>query len=128
MTADCRTCPKNDTIFCRPLCLKRDELIEHMRRLRGDLSVEDSAEPLEEAILAGAREAVATGIWGSQKLLAQVEGAIKRAQRGTWGRCLECGEEISDARLAVLPWTSMCLACAAMIEAEETCFEKVGSL
>ncbi|HBX56852.1 TraR/DksA family transcriptional regulator [Pseudomonas sp. UBA2684] len=37
-----------------------------------------------------------------------------RLAEGTYGDCLRCGEPIEPARLAVLPATEFCLACAAL--------------
>jgi DnaK suppressor protein len=34
-------------------------------------------------------------------------------QRGTFGICLDCEEEISMKRIAAVPWATACLACRA---------------
>lgn len=43
--------------------------------------------------------------------LREVEGALLRIARGTWGYCVDCGGEIEPDRLAVLPSASRCLRC-----------------
>ncbi|HKL64232.1 MAG TPA: TraR/DksA family transcriptional regulator [Woeseiaceae bacterium] len=43
--------------------------------------------------------------------LREVEGALLRIARGTWGYCVDCGGEIESERLAVLPSASRCLGC-----------------
>lgn len=43
--------------------------------------------------------------------LREVEDALLRIARGTWGYCADCGEEIEAERLAVLPSVSRCLRC-----------------
>ena len=43
--------------------------------------------------------------------LREVEGALLRIARGTWGYCMDCGEEIEAERLAALPSASRCLRC-----------------
>ncbi len=45
------------------------------------------------------------------KLLRAIEAAIGRVDNGTYGICAECEQEISQARLQAVPWTSVCLAC-----------------
>jgi len=35
--------------------------------------------------------------------------ALKRIEKGTYGRCVECAEEISIARLEAVPWAPYCL-------------------
>ena len=45
------------------------------------------------------------------KLLRAIEAAILRIDHGVYGVCLVCEAEISPARLAAVPWTSVCIAC-----------------
>ena len=45
------------------------------------------------------------------KLLRAIEAAIDRIERGGYGICASCGEEIGLARLNAVPWTSVCIAC-----------------
>lgn len=44
--------------------------------------------------------------------LRQVKAALHRIEAGTFGDCAACGEEISAARLEVVPHTQMCRRCA----------------
>jgi len=46
-----------------------------------------------------------------ERLLAQIDAAIRRHKAGTYGRCLDCGEEIPLARLKVLPFARACAQC-----------------
>ncbi len=48
----------------------------------------------------------------NQARLRQVEQALKRVEDGTYGECLSCEEEISEARLKVRPETPICINCA----------------
>ncbi len=48
-----------------------------------------------------------------------VNMALQRIESGTFGLCLNCGEEISEARLKALPWTSTCIRCASEEEESE---------
>lgn len=43
--------------------------------------------------------------------LRDVEAALQRFSRGTYGNCIDCGEPIQPARLAVNPAASRCAAC-----------------
>jgi DnaK suppressor protein len=47
------------------------------------------------------------------KTVADVDRALAKIADGTYGTCDRCGEPILDARLAALPATSRCVACAA---------------
>jgi RNA polymerase-binding transcription factor DksA len=44
-------------------------------------------------------------------LLREVNAAIQRLDAGTYGICVRCGRAISQRRLAVLPYASLCIEC-----------------
>jgi DnaK suppressor protein len=43
--------------------------------------------------------------------LEQMEVAERKLRQGTYGVCDECGEQIAEARLVVLPFASHCVEC-----------------
>jgi RNA polymerase-binding transcription factor DksA len=43
--------------------------------------------------------------------LKQIDDALARLQRGLYGTCVECGDEIPAARLRALPFAVRCLDC-----------------
>jgi DnaK suppressor protein len=45
------------------------------------------------------------------KILAAIEEALTRIEKGTYGLCRDCGEPISAARLDAIPWTRVCITC-----------------
>jgi RNA polymerase-binding transcription factor DksA len=62
---------------------------------------EHDPEGVTIGLLAGAREEIAA-----------LDRAASRLRATTYGRCLNCGCEIPDARLEALPAAETCLACA----------------
>ncbi len=46
-------------------------------------------------------------------LLAQVDYALERMDAGGYGTCERCGADIPVTRLEVLPYTTLCVECAA---------------
>ncbi|GAB4451210.1 MAG: hypothetical protein Kow00120_21560 [Anaerolineae bacterium] len=46
------------------------------------------------------------------KTLREVEEALKRFEKGTYGVCDNCGKVIDIARLEAIPHTSLCMRCA----------------
>lgn len=50
--------------------------------------------------------------------LAQVEAALARLEAGRYGECADCGEPISEARLAAMPAAARCAGCQARHERE----------
>jgi len=49
-------------------------------------------------------------------LLAEVEYALVRFREGTYGKCEECGQPISLARLQALPYARLCISCKSLQE------------
>ena len=52
-----------------------------------------------------------------RKLLAKIDEALERIEKGSFGVCEECDEPIGFERLKARPVTTLCIACKA--EAEE---------
>lgn len=44
--------------------------------------------------------------------LSELRSALARLESGTWGTCTACGGEIAPGRLAAVPATPYCAACA----------------
>ena len=45
------------------------------------------------------------------KILAAIEEALVRMDKGSYGICRDCGEPIAAARLRAIPWTRVCIIC-----------------
>lgn len=53
-------------------------------------------------------------LWqNAQDILSNVEEALVRIDEGTYGTCDDCGTAIPVARLDALPYTKLCVTCAA---------------
>ncbi|MGI9508336.1 MAG: TraR/DksA family transcriptional regulator [Geminicoccaceae bacterium] len=44
--------------------------------------------------------------------LAQIDGALRRLEDGTYGDCIDCGEPIAEKRLELDPSALLCIDCA----------------
>jgi len=42
-------------------------------------------------------------------VLTQVRAALERLANGTYGKCIDCGQQIEPNRLKAIPWTPYCL-------------------
>src|SRR5262245_53526057 len=45
------------------------------------------------------------------KILQNIEEALQRMDKGTYGICRDCGEPIAPARLNAIPWARLCITC-----------------
>ncbi len=52
-------------------------------------------------------------------VLELIEAAIRRLARGEYGKCQDCGEAISEARLEVRPYAIYCVKCKSIREKRE---------
>ena len=49
-------------------------------------------------------------------LLARVEEALVRIREGSFGECINCGDEVNPKRLEAVPWARYCIKCQEKIE------------
>ena len=47
-----------------------------------------------------------------------IQQAMKAMDRGQYGECVGCGEDINEKRLEAVPWATMCVRCQEETEAE----------
>ncbi len=96
--------------FKKILQAKQDEL-EHIVRNRDAITIEKSADALDEVQHAAERELAIRNLDRDSHLLRNVRGALRRIEDGTYGTCLHCEEEISPKRIAAVPWAAFCIQC-----------------
>ena len=56
----------------------------------------------------------------SGRLIYHIDEALRRIQDKTYGKCQECGQEISQARLEAVPHARLCIACKEKEELKKT--------
>lgn len=100
------------TDFSEVLKSKRQELIGQLKELREDVRVEPVTDDEGgQASWAQMEHLAFASLEQGQKTLSEVEAALRRMDRGTYGVCESCGEEIPEARLRALPWARFCIPC-----------------
>ncbi|MFI5695303.1 TraR/DksA family transcriptional regulator [Kribbella sp. NPDC051586] len=88
--------------FRHELEQEREFRLEQLISLSYDVEVPCSA-PLAEVR--------ATLTAGARRALAEIDAALFRLARGTFGGCERCGRRIPAHRLAAIPTTRLCLRC-----------------
>ncbi len=89
---------------------KQDEL-EQIVRNRDAITIEKSADALDEVQHAAERELAIRNLDRESNLLRNVRSALRRIDDGSFGICLHCEEEISPKRIAAVPWAPYCIQC-----------------
>jgi DnaK suppressor protein len=51
-----------------------------------------------------------------RQLLQLVEEALSRIREGSYGECVNCGNELNAKRLEAVPWTRYCINCQEKVE------------
>ncbi len=94
---------------------KKDELVTSISDRNAEVTeLTSGSEPGDEIDVAsyavdgnllnqlGARDA---------ELLNQINSALSRINQGTYGICLDCGQQIPEPRLTYIPWAAYCVDC-----------------
>lgn len=92
---------------------------EALRQASGNVSGNLSNVPMHLADLATdtfEQEMSASLMTNARQFQTEVAAALDRMEHGTFGRCEECGCEISEGRLEALPYTRYCVDCAQTAE------------
>lgn len=102
---------------------RRQNLVRSARRGSRELESllsQDRRPELEEGAQSAAAEYVLTQLNDAQRReVGQIDAALSRIDAGTYGVCVDCGEDIPVERMRVLPFALRDADCEARREAEE---------
>lgn len=100
----------------------RDQLERERAELLASVHAHDSSAPVrttasdgqgetEHLVVAEQRNVTEIVDTMNRAALDEIDAAIERMDRGTYGRCVECGVTIPFERLEIMPAASCCVAC-----------------
>ena len=97
--------------FKHQLIQKKAELQSRLDRLKNEAIPLDQNS--KEAAIELENEEVSEELDQEARLeLVQINNALDRITKGTYGRCTSCSDPIPTKRLEALPFANHCLACA----------------
>jgi len=105
--------------FRELLLKKRQDLMRAYAISKGDSQAEldnGTEDYVDYAVNSYAREFLLSLTEMDRKQLLLVEEALNRIDRGEYGYCQQCGEDINLKRLEVQPWARHCLHCQELEE------------
>jgi DnaK suppressor protein len=105
--------------FRELLLNKRQELMRAYAISKGDSQAEldnGTEDYVDYAVNSYAREFLLSLTEMDRKQLLLVEEALNRIDRGEYGYCQQCNEDINPKRLEVQPWARHCLPCQELEE------------
>jgi DnaK suppressor protein len=89
---------------------KEAELAKALRR-RDEIAIERSPDQIDEVTRAAERELAIRNMARESRQLKDVQAALWRVDKGSFGVCASCEEDISPKRLAAVPWALLCIRC-----------------
>jgi DnaK suppressor protein len=78
---------------------------------RDFVAVEQTADHLDEIQQASDRALVIANLDRCSQQLRDARSALRRIVEGSFGVCLECGDDIHPRRLLAIPWAALCVHC-----------------
>ena len=111
------------------LMAKRQEVLDEIRGSIGQSLTEDQQRRLEAAMDIGdqslmdvQRELGISLLEMRNRKRQLIDEALVRVSEGTYGKCDECGVDISEKRLAAVPFAKLCVNC----QAQQELLEKIA--
>jgi len=95
----------------REILEKQQAELIHVLRKRDGITIEKSADQMDEIQHASERDLAMRNVDRESSLLHEVKAALRRIHDGSFGTCIECESAISPKRLAAVPWASRCIQC-----------------
>ena len=102
---------KNELDNYKKILEERQAELERVVRNRDAITIEKSADALDEVQHAAERELAIRNLDRESNLLRNVRSALRRIEDGSFGTCLHCEEEISVKRLNAVPQAPFCIQC-----------------
>jgi DnaK suppressor protein len=96
------------------LSTEYENLIKSINRNRltaEQITVENTEDEGDLATISHDRELLYNLHESDFQRLTFIKEALKALDRGQYGECVRCGEDINEKRLLAVPWATMCIRC-----------------
>lgn len=100
--------------FRKQLAEKRDELLRAVSKNDQDgreADEEGTQDLADKAANAYTKEFLFHQSNDNRHILTLVDEALERTKNGSYGVCVECGQEVQPKRLEAVPWARHCIEC-----------------
>ena len=105
----------------RQLSNERASLMESINRARqaaAETKIERTEDEGDLATISHNRDVIYNLHENDFTRLRFIQQALRAMDRGSYGECVRCGEDINEKRLEAVPWATMCIQCQEQAEAE----------
>ena len=103
----------------RRLSSEYENLIKSIKRSRlaaEETKLENTEDESDLATISHERELLYNLHESDYTRLRFIEHALKAMDRGDYGECVRCGEDINAKRLEAVPWATTCIRCQEEVE------------
>ena len=90
--------------------------LERVTRNRDEITVERSADQLDEIQAASQRALAVCNLDYEFSQLRNARAALRLIEEGSFGICQGCDEDIHPKRLAAVPWATFCIRCQEAVD------------
>jgi DnaK suppressor protein len=90
--------------------------LERFTRNRDGITVERSADQLDEIQAASQRALAVCNLDREFNQLRNARAALRRIHEGSFGICQECDQDIHPKRLDAVPWALFCIRCQEAVD------------
>ena len=90
--------------------------LERVTRNREGITIERSADQLDEIQAASQRALAVCNLDREFNQLRDARAALRRIEEGSFGTCQQCDEDINPKRLAAVPWAALCIRCQEAVD------------
>ena len=99
------------------LIAKRDELVSMLGKINQGSEPGAQIKDLADEASSTVMDRLQSSLQETEvREIKQIEEALVRIDKGEYGICLDCGEEISPKRLEYSPYAARCITCQELLE------------
>src|SRR2546423_12939630 len=99
-------------------CHNLSESINRNRLATEEIQLENTEDEGDLATISHDRDLLYNLHEGGFARLRFIQEALKTLERGQYGECVRCGNDINEKRLEAVPWATMCIRCQEETETE----------
>ena len=107
---------KNELNRFRAILTAKVAELERFTRHREGITVERSADQLEEIQAASERALAVSNLDREFNQLRNARAALRRIQEGSFGICQACDDDIAPKRISAVPWAQFCIKCQEAVD------------
>ena len=107
---------RSDTKRLQEILEAEAAILRGALRNREGIVIESASEEYERMRLAGQRDLALVFGDRESRRLRDIEAALGRIEKDSFGVCVDCEEQIPAKRLAALPWASRCVSCRETVD------------